>query len=211
MNAKPDRNDRSLHRREVLGAGMGGLFSSGCHFGGARGAGAESSMPRLRVSEGRFLRNGAPFFMAGMNYWAALPMARSAGRARWQSVMHELDALAGLGVNVLRIMGATEGPDSEPWRIVPSLQPEQGHYDEASVAGLLRLVEELERRKMYAIVGLTNFWPWSGGMAQYLSWAEGSRLPYPPPPESGDWNAFHAYVARFYSDGRALSGVRDFS
>lgn len=28
-----------------------------------------------------------------------------------------------MGVTQLRILAATEGPDSEPWRIVPSLQP----------------------------------------------------------------------------------------
>ena len=34
--------------------------------------------------------------------------------------------LQGMGINMLRIMGASEGPDTEPLRIVPSLQPEAG-------------------------------------------------------------------------------------
>jgi hypothetical protein len=38
-----------------------------------------------------------------------------------------------MGINMVRIIGATEGPDTEPDRIVPSSQPEPGKYDPASV------------------------------------------------------------------------------
>lgn len=37
----------------------------------------------------------------------------------------------GMGVTNLRILGATEGPDTEPWRIVPSLQPVRAALAEA--------------------------------------------------------------------------------
>ena len=76
-----------------------------------------------------------------------------------------------LGINTVRTMAATEGPDGEPWRIAPSIHASPGRYDAAGVAGVLRFAEELRRRQVYGIFTLNNFWPWSGGMGQYLAWA----------------------------------------
>ena len=106
----------------------------------------------LEVRGKRFYREGAPFFIAGMNHWAATTLARDGDAAGWDRVRRDLDALQSLGINVVRTMGATEGPDSEPLRIVPSIQPREGHYEPAGVAGILRLAEELRRRGLYAIV-----------------------------------------------------------
>jgi mannan endo-1,4-beta-mannosidase len=41
----------------------------------------------------------------------------------------DLDALARTGVTHVRILGASEGPDTEPWRVTPSLQPCPGVYN----------------------------------------------------------------------------------
>ncbi|HXX70498.1 MAG TPA: hypothetical protein VEK07_25170 [Polyangiaceae bacterium] len=157
----------------------------------------------LEVRGGRFYRDDAPFFVAGMNYWAASTLARDAGAAGWDRVRRELDALQALGINVIRTMGATEGPDSEPWRIVPSIQSREGYYDPGGVAGVLRLADELRRRGLYAIVMLNNFWPWSGGMAQYLAWADEGAIPYPPPAQGGDWGTYEEFSCRFYANARA--------
>lgn len=157
----------------------------------------------LEVRGRRFYRDDAPFFMAGMNYWAATTLAREGDHAGWDRVRRDLDALQALGINVIRTMGATEGPDSEPWRIVPSIQSREGYYDPAGVAGVLRLADELRRRGLYAIVMLNNFWPWSGGMAQYLAWAGEGAIPYPPPAEGGDWDSYEEFACRFYGNPRA--------
>lgn len=157
----------------------------------------------LEVRGAKFFRDDKPFVVNGFNYWSALPLSREGNAAGWDQVRRDLDGLQENGVNMLRIIGATEGPDTEPQRIVPSLQPAEGQYDPASVAGLLKLVAELERRKLFAIVMMNNFWQWSGGMTQYLAWAGEGAVPYPPPYPGGSWDRFQRQSARFYSNARA--------
>jgi mannan endo-1,4-beta-mannosidase len=157
----------------------------------------------LEVRGTRFYKDGAPFFVAGMNYWGASTLARDGDGAGWDRVRRDLDALQGLGINVVRTIGATEGPDTEPLRIVPSIQPREGYYDPSGVGGILRLAEELQRRGLHAIVMLNNFWPWSGGMAQYLAWAGEGAIPYPPPIAGGTWESYAEFAGRFYGNRRA--------
>jgi mannan endo-1,4-beta-mannosidase len=188
-------------------ATAGGLLAPSCAHTPPRPASAVPQGPRLpgalEVRGSRFFRDGQPFVASGFNYWSGLPLSRAGNDAGWAQVQRDLDAMQGLGINLLRIIGGTEGPDTEPYRIVPSLQPGPGVYDPASVDGLLRLVAELERRKLTAIVMMNNFWHWSGGMAQYLAWAGEGPVPYPPPAPGGSWDRFQKHTARFYSSGRA--------
>jgi mannan endo-1,4-beta-mannosidase len=157
----------------------------------------------LEVRGNRFYRDGKPFFVSGFNYWSAMPLAREGNTAGWDQVRRDLDQLQAAGINMLRIMGATEGPDTEPLRIVPSLQPSPGQYDAASMAGIVRLVQELEQRKLYAIFTMNNFWHWSGGMAQYLSWAGQGPVPYPPPAPGGNWDRYQKTAGQFYTNEKA--------
>jgi len=163
----------------------------------------------LEVRGTRFFRDGEPFFVSGFNYWGALPLSREGNAGGWDQVRRDLDGLQAAGINVIRTMGATEGPDTEPLRIVPTLQPAQGQYDQASVTGLLRLVEELEQRKMFAILMMNNFWHWSGGMAQYLAWAGKGSVPYPPPHPGGSWDVYQKHTATFYSNSQATQAFAE--
>jgi len=86
--------------------------------------------------------------------------------------MADLDALQKAGVTQLRILGSTEGPDSEPWRIVPSLQPCPGVYNAAVLDGFDFLVAEMGKRRMRATVVMGDEWAWSGGHAQLVRWAQ---------------------------------------
>jgi len=56
---------------------------------------------------------------------------------------------------------------------------------------------------------LTNFWHWSGGMAQYVNWNGGGAIPYPPPESGGDWDLYQAYTAGFYSNTGAINDYRN--
>jgi mannan endo-1,4-beta-mannosidase len=197
-------------RRDVLlgtAAAAGGLLLEGCHNLPGAATPAVAAGPRLpgylEVRGPRFFRDERPFYISGFNYWSALPLAREGNTAGWDQLQRDLDNLQGAGINMLRIMGATEGPDTEPLRIVPSLQPAPGQFDPASVAGLVRLVHELERRKLFAILMMNNFWHWSGGMAQYLAWAGEGPVPYPPPHPGGSWDGYQKHTARFYSNDKA--------
>jgi mannan endo-1,4-beta-mannosidase len=189
-------------------AAASGLLIESCHsLPPAASAAAVAVGPKLpgylEVRGPRFFKDDRPFFVSGFNYWSALPLSRDGNTAGWDQVRRDLDNLQGAGINMLRILGASEGPDTEPLRIVPSLQPASGQYDPASVAGLLRLVQELERRKLFAIVMMNNFWHWSGGMAQYLAWAGEGPVPYPPPHPGGNWDRYQKHTARFYSNDKA--------
>ena len=55
------------------------------------------------------------------------------------------------------------------------MQPALRVYNRAVIAGLDFLLVELARRDMTAVLVLGNMWPWSGGFAQYVSWATGCR------------------------------------
>ena len=66
--------------------------------------------------------------------------------------------------------------------------------------GLDFLLMEMGKRKMTAVVCLNNFWPWSGGFAQYHRWFGGAEIPYPPPAEGGSWFTFARYSSRFYKN-----------
>ena len=134
--------------------------------------------------------DGQPVTFAGVNFWQAMNLATEPNRPR---LLAELDHLQRLGVTNVRVMAASEGPNSEPQRVVPALMPAPGEHDPAVLDGLDFLVAELGKRNMQAVLVLNNFWFWSGGMAQYVAWAEGSAIPYP-----GDWQQFQAYAARFY-------------
>jgi mannan endo-1,4-beta-mannosidase len=50
---------------------------------------------------------------------------------------------------------------------------------------------------------LNNFWQWSGGFAQYLSWAGAGAIPYPPPTPGGSWDRFQHFSGGFYLNEKA--------
>src|SRR5262252_8895069 len=142
-----------LARRDVLkgaAAAAGGIMIEACASGGGvpkPGAppppAARTFLPGgLEVRGPRFYRDGKPFNVSGFNYWTGPTLAREGNAAGWDQVRKDLDALQAIGINVVRTMAATEGPDTEPLRIVPTIQPELGKYDEAGVAGVLRFADE---------------------------------------------------------------------
>ena len=85
----------------------------------------------LTVKGTRFIKDGKPFFISGINYWAGPTLARDGNQAGWDQVRRDLDGIQAAGLNMIRTCVATEGPDSEPYRIVPTIQPAMGQYDPA--------------------------------------------------------------------------------
>ena len=75
-------------------------------------------------------------------------------------------------------------------------------------AGVLRFAEELQKRGLYGIYMLSNFWQWSGGFAQYVSWAGGGPIPYPPPAPGGSWDRFQNFTGGFYKNAEGDGAVR---
>ncbi|KAI9287828.1 glycoside hydrolase superfamily [Umbelopsis sp. AD052] len=164
----------------------------------------------VTVNGTRFLRNGEPYYVAGANYWQGMNLASDfswgGNRTRLET---ELAHLQSIGINNLRIMAASEGPDDQPFRMRPSLMPSPGIYNQHILDGLDYLLDALDKHSMTAVVTLNNYWHWSGGFAQYVSWADNdSDIPYPPSwiPDpvnnysSGSYDEFYDYAYRFYDD-----------
>jgi len=137
----------------------------------------------------------------GVNLWQAMWWG-SSDRDR---LGRELDQLRDSGVGVVRILAGSEGPDDAPHRVVPSLTPVPGEPRQELLEGLMHALDAIADHELGAIVCLGNFWHWSGGLAQYRAWCDGSPIPYPVGDEP-DWNAFARYAAGFWEmeDARAL-------
>jgi mannan endo-1,4-beta-mannosidase len=206
---------RDLNRREVLqgaAAAAGGLMFNACATTstGPMLPAAPELPGSLTVKGTRILKGGKPFFISGINYWAGPTLARDGNQAGWDQVRRDLDGIQAAGLNMIRTCAATEGPDTEPFRIVPTIQPAMGQYDPAGIGGVMRFSEELQKRGLYAIYMLSNFWQWSGGFAQYLSWAGAGAIPYPPPSPGGTWDRFQHFAGGFYTNKKAVAAYDAF-
>ena len=129
----------------------------------------------VTVKGKQFLVNDELYYFLGTNIWFGANMGMSGEQGDRERLIRELDYLKALGINNLRVMGASEGKQFNTVR--PSIQPELGKYDETILEGLDFLLSEMGKRKMYAVVYLNNFWVWSGGMSQYMAWEQNIEVP----------------------------------
>lgn len=141
--------------------------------------------------------DGAPYRFVGANLWYAAWIGHEARLGR------ELDALRSDGVTNLRIAASAElSPLKNSVR--PAFHDQDGRYDEALLTGLDHALAEIGRRGMKAVLYLTNFWEWSGGMATYLLWTNGGRYIDANDP-AHPWPEFPDFVAGFYRSPEAIA------
>ncbi len=159
----------------------------------------------MTVSHDKFMLNGHAYYFVGANFWQGMELGVDGPKGDRKLLVQELDSLQKLGVTNLRIMASSEGPNTEPHRMTPALMTSPGIYDKSVLDGLDFLLAEMGKRGLKAVMILNNFWYWSGGMAQYVSWENGTSIPYP-----GDWNAFMNYSAGFYSCAQCQTWYRDY-
>jgi mannan endo-1,4-beta-mannosidase len=159
----------------------------------------------VTVNNDKFKLNGRTYYFVGANFWQGMELGVDGATGNRKLLVRELDHLQQLGVTNLRIMASSEGPNTEPHRITPALMTSPGVYDRTVLDGLDFLLSEMGKRGMKAVMTLNNFWYWSGGMSQYVSWQNGTSIPYP-----GDWNAFEDYAAEFYSCGQCQTWYRNY-
>ena len=160
----------------------------------------------IKINETQFQINGKPFYFLGTNFWSAMNLAAGLKVNDRNKLIRELDRLQLLGINNIRIMALSEGPDSEPFRIIPS-NNNNTVLNENILKGLDFLLVEMQKRNMYAVACLSNFWPWSGGFIQYLKWAKTIDTIHYPMDEAGsqDWDKYQQTTAKFYSDANAMN------
>ncbi len=163
----------------------------------------------VKTSKSAFLRHGKPYTFMGTNFWYGLNLGSKGPGGDRERLIRELDRLAAMGVKNLRVMGGSEGPDTEGYRMLPSLQTSPGKYNPDVLEGLDFLLAEMAKRDMLAVMCMNNFWNWSGGMGQYLVWAGAAdTIPNPSAP-GGNWDEYQRFAASFYSNEKAMKMFND--
>ena len=166
---------------------------------------------------------GAPYRFVGANIWYGAYLGAEAPFGNRDRLRRELDALQALGLDNLRLLASSE---LSPLKnsITPAFRTQGPDYNRTLLEGLDFTLAEMGRRGMKAVLYLTNFWEWSGGMMTYLYWTNGGRYinmndPAHPWPEFPDFNAafyrssnavglYHDYVRAVVSRTNSITGRR---
>ncbi len=159
----------------------------------------------IQVKGTQFTLNNKPYYFVGTNFWAGMNLGSLAKSGNRNRLLRELDNMKSFGINNIRIMALTEGPNTEPYRIIPS-NNDKGILNENLLIGLDFLLDAMNQRNMKAVVCLTNFWSWSGGMAQYQKWVgDINQIDYPmDTTKAQDWDLYMKNTAKFYSATKAV-------
>lgn len=202
-------NSPSFTRRDFLKTSALALplIAAGC---ATTTASAKTANDFVTVRNRRFELRGKPYAFVGTNLWYGCYLGDpklSGGRAR---LVRELDRLQKIGVTNLRLLAGSEQSalaGSGPRGITRG----PGDVDEDLLAGLDFCLAEMGQRNLRGVLYLTNYWQWSGGMAQYVNWVTGEPIPDPDRPEiGGTWSGFMNYSARFYRTPKAMELFRNY-
>lgn len=163
----------------------------------------------ISVKGPKLMKGDQAYHFMGTNLWYAINLASAGKGGDRPRLLRELDHLKSIGITNVRVMAASEGPSTEPGRMKPALQESPGQYNNDLLEGLDFLMVELAKRKIYAVVCLNNFWPWSGGMAQYYSWSKkNTPIPYPPIIDENEWWTYMEFTSKFYTNRKAKKAFR---
>jgi len=200
----------SITRRDIL-VGASAMLAAGT----AHGARPRSSF--VRANGTRFTLGGSPHRVAGTNMWYAAYLGAAAPVGNRDRLKRELDRLAGLGIDNVRILGSSEfSPLKNSVR--PTFRNRSSHFNETLLRGLDHALAEMAKRNLTAVIYLTNFWEWSGGMMTYLYWTNGGRYinmndpahPWPEFPDMSSEFYGHASAVRMFDQYvRAVVGRRN--
>jgi mannan endo-1,4-beta-mannosidase len=160
--------------------------------------------PFVRVDGTTFRAGDALYAIAGTNMWYAAYL----GSGNRDRLKRELDRLNALGVDNVRILGSAEySPLKNSVR--PTFRDRTKHYNEELLRGLDVALAEMGRRGMKAVIYLTNFWEWSGGMMTYLYWNNGGRYIDMNDP-AHPWPEFPDMSSEFYANAPAVAMYHDY-
>ncbi|MEQ7874501.1 beta-galactosidase [Sphingomonas sp. ASV193] len=212
-----------LSRRHFVGAAAA-LTISGA-------AGSSAPVAAARPARAAFVRRAGERLMlgarryryVGTNMWYAAFLPSEGKPDGSDRLRRELDRLAALGVDNIRLLGSGElSPLTNSVR--PAFRDRTAHYNQTLLRGLDLTLAEMGRRGMRAVLYLTNFWEWSGGMMTYRSWVNGGQYinnndPAHPWPEFADVSSefyampkavamYHAYVRSLVGRTNSVTGRR---
>jgi mannan endo-1,4-beta-mannosidase len=192
-----------IDRRTVLaGLGASGVAAlAGCASVPGRGQDAF-----IRRDGTGFTRGGRPYRWTGGNAWYFAWLGADAAYGDRARLGRVLDRLKAIGVTNLRIMASgEEGPVKNS--IKPGFIDAAGAHNTVLLEGLDYAMAEIGRRGMVAVLCLSNFWEWSGGMMNRLARATGQWTDMNDPAKP--WPAFPDAVSAFYSNEQAKAGHND--
>lgn len=172
-------------------------------------AAALTGRPGFVARDGMGLKiDGRPYRFVGANAWYLAWLGADADFGDPARLGRELDALAGDGVTNIRIAASAElSPLKNSVR--PAFRDRSPDYNETLLVGLDRALAEIGRRGMKAVLYLTNFWEWSGGMMTYLSWVNGGKYLNMNDP-AHPWPEFPDFVADYYGNAGAVGLYHDY-
>ncbi len=154
----------------------------------------------VKVQGNHFIIGNKPYYFIGTNYWygglLALVKDKDQGKER---LIQELEFLNSKSVNNLRVLVGSEGEGKINGvdRVKPALQAQHGVYNKEILEGLDFLLAEMTKRKMYAVLFLSNNWEWSGGFLQYLNWNNQTDLATMQKKMS--WDELRDETSKFYN------------
>jgi mannan endo-1,4-beta-mannosidase len=189
------RGDFMLDRRSLLG-GIGAASLAGCAT-----VPAGDSDRFVRRAGMSFTRGGRPYRYTGANAWYLAWLGSDTKYGDRARLGRELDRLKAIGVGNVRLLaGAEESPVRNSIR--PGFEVRDGALNTALLAGLDVAMAELGKRDMTAVLYLTNFWEWSGGMMSRLYWETGQYKNMNDPADP--WPAFPDMSCQFYANDDAV-------
>jgi mannan endo-1,4-beta-mannosidase len=163
----------------------------------------------IKVNGTQLEQDGHPYYFIGTNFWYGAYLGADAAYGDRERLINELDQLHALGVNNLRIAAASEESDfSKP--LSPPFQYKNGTYNDTLFDGLDFLLFEMGKRGMKAVLFLNNYWDWTGGMPQYVSWAEDVEVIDPTANPKLGWDDYTVFSARFYTNEQAQKRYRNY-
>ncbi|OUM60349.1 glycoside hydrolase family 5 protein [Piromyces sp. E2] len=153
--------------------------------------------------DGNFYEGDKRYIVWGANYWEAMNLGakKTGNRTR---LVNDLNKMKEMNINNLRIIAGSEGSEY-PQKPVNVLMLKPGVYNEDMFKGLDYALYQMKKRNMKAVMVLNNFWQWSGGFSQYVSWVKNTTIPLPPgypendPLAQNSWDDFINYSAEFYT------------
>jgi mannan endo-1,4-beta-mannosidase len=218
MESVMDNADR---RTFLAGATALATTAMGAYAQQAKAFSPATAKPAFITRNGTALqRDGKPYRFAGANIWYGAYLGADTSYGNRPRLVRELDRLQKLGITNLRILAS-----AEEGRLKNSIKPGFRTADalnDALLTGLDFCMAEVAKRGMTAVLYLTNFWEWSGGMMTYLDYASGSFIdmgdPAHPWPAFADRNSdfyrsskavgmYHAYVRQLVSRTNSVTGV----
>ncbi len=154
----------------------------------------------ITVSNGKFMRNGQPYYYVGTNFWYGAILGSEGQGGDRKRLCRELDAMKAMGIDNLRILVGSDGERGVPTKVEPTLQEAPSVYNDTILAGLDYLLQQMGKRKMVAVLYLNNSWEWSGGYGFYLYHAGAGKAPVPA---VAGYDKYMQFVSQYATNDKA--------